>query len=187
MLEGSEEGRLIQMMQLEIDFLALYIYSFGTVLWLYLWHKMVGYKLIQGKKLLYIAFIGPIVNFILNIILACYAKIPDYETELDIYLYVEKNATTIAGLALAISIFVVLKFNQDIQLITKPSTKMFLLLNFWAFLYAVIGCLPLYWMPPVQGALTVLRHIKTVPYTYSLFTLAGAIMIFVYQIKEGNK
>ena len=175
------------MTQLENDYIAYNIYLFGTLLWLYLWHKMVGYKLIQEKKLLYLAFIGPIINFIINTILACYTKIPDYETELDIYLYVEKNATTVAGLALAISIFVVLKLNQDAKLITKPSTKTFLFLNFWAFLYAAAGCLPLYWMPPIKGALTVLRHIKTVPYTYSLFTLVGAIIIFLYQIKEDNK
>lgn len=175
------------MTQLESDFVALFIYLFGMVLWVYLWHKMVGYKLIQEKKLLYIAVIGPIINFLINIILACYTKVPDYETELNVYLYVERNATTIAGLALAISIFVVLKFNQKNQSITSSSTKRFLVLNFWAFLYAVIGCLPFYWMPPIKGALTILRHVKTVPYTYSLFTLAAAIMIFLYQVRETNK
>ena len=172
------------MTQLENDYIALFLYLFGTALWLYLWHLMIGYKLIQEKKMLYISFVGPIVNFLINIVLACYTRIPDYETELNIYLYVERNATTIAGLALAISIFVVLKFGKDTPTFINPSTKIFLFLNFWAFLYAVIGCLPLYWIPPVKGALTVLRHIKTVPYTYSLFTLAGAIIIFLYQIKE---
>lgn len=174
------------MTQLENDYVALFIYLSGMALWFYLWHKMVGYKLTKEKMWLYIAFIGPIINFMTNIILACYTKIPDYETELNIYLYVERNATTIAGLALAISIFVVLKI-KDTQLNTSPSMKTFLFLIFWAFLYAVAGCLPLYWIPPIKGALTVLRHVKTVPYTYSLFTLAGAIIIFLYEIKEDKK
>lgn len=176
------------MTQLESDFSAIFIYGSGLFLWIYLWAKMIGYTFLQEKKLLYIAFLGPIINFLINIVLSFYTKIPTYETELNIYLYVETNATTVAGLSLAIAIFVVLKFNSDTKPVTdNPLSKMFLFLIFWAFLYAIVGCLPLYWIPPVSGGLTILRHIKTVPYTYSLFTLAAAIILFCYQIKSAGK
>lgn len=181
------EAQLI-MTQLESDYLAVLVYGFGVLFWLYLWAKMIGYAVLKEKKLLFIAFAGPIVNFIINIILACYTKILTYDTELNVYLYVERNATTVAGLTLAIAIFVVLRFNANPQSITdSPLTKKFLFLIFWAFLYSVVGCLPLYWVPPVGGALTLLRHIKTVPYTYSLFSLAAAIMIFCYRVKGADE
>ncbi len=176
------------MTQLEVDYSAVVIYGFGILFWLFLWAKMVGYSFLLEKRLLFIVFAGPIVNFIINIILALNTKIPPHDVELDIYLYVEKNATTIAGLTLAIAIFVVLKFNTDSQRITdNPLRKKFLFLIFWSFLYSTIGCLPLYWMPPLDGALTLLRHIKTVPYTYSLFTLAAAIIIFCYRLKSADE
>lgn len=41
-------------------------------------------------------------------------------------------------------------------------------------------------MPPKDYWLTALRHIKTVPYLYSLFILAAAITIFIYET-EFNK
>ncbi len=126
------------MTKLESDYSAIIVYGFGVLFWLYLWAKMIGYAVLKEKKLLFIAFAGPIVNFVINIVLACYTKILAYDAELDVYLYVEKNATTVAGLALAIAIFVVLRFNTTAQSISdSPLTKKFLFLIFWAFHFLV--------------------------------------------------
>lgn len=164
------------------DKAAIIIYSLAIPGWLYLWHALIGYDWLARHRLLYISFIGALFVFAANIALAFFAVTPDYATELKIYAYVEVNAKTVAGFALAIAIFVLLKFDKEAGILERPSSRKFLLLIFWSFLFAVVGCLPLYWMPPVEGWLTVLRHLKTVPFTYSLFILASAIIVFIYDI-----
>lgn len=166
----------------KIDSAAVVIYCLAIPGWLYLWHALVGYDWLVRHRLLLISFIGALFVFAVNIILAFFAGTPDYATELKIYAYVELNAKTVAGFSLAIAIFVLLKFGKEANVLARPASRKFLLLIFWSFLFAVVGCLPLYWMPAVDGWLSVLRHLKTVPYTYSLFILASAIIIFIYEI-----
>ena len=167
----------------EHDYSAMVIYSLAMLGWLYIWHLLVGYDWLAERRLLFISLIGALFVFAANIGLSFVAKTPDYTTELEIYPYVEQNAKTTAGFALAIAIFVLLKFDKETGVLERPSSHKFLSLIFWSFLFAVVGCLPLYWMPPFYGWLTILRHLKTVPFTYSLFILASAIIIFIYEIR----
>ena len=161
------------------DRAAMIIYSIGCLGWFYLWHKLIGPGWLSEKRALYIAYFGAVFVFLVNIILSFYGKTPDYATELAIYPYVEQNAKTIAGLSLAIAIFVFFKYNQEDKILESSSSRKFIFLIFCSFLFSVVGCLPLYWIPPIDGWLTVLRHIKTVPFTYSVFFLAAAIIIFI--------
>jgi hypothetical protein len=85
---------------------------------------------------------------------------------------------------LAIAVFVVIEFKGVGTLLKGPRSRMFLSLLLWSFLLSVVGCLPFYWMPPKEGWLTALRHIKTVPFTYSLFILAAAIILFINELKN---
>lgn len=167
---------------MERDYSAVVIYSLAIPAWLYIWHLLVGYDWLVRRRLLYISLLGALFVFVFNIGFALITKTPDYATELKVYPYVEQNAKTVAGFALAIAIFVLLKFDKEVSMMERPSSRKFLSLIFWSFLFAVVGCLPLYWMPPMAGWLTVLRHLKTVPFTYSLFILASAIIIFIYEI-----
>lgn len=165
---------------LEVDLAAIIIYTVAFFGWFVVWHYLVGYNWLMQRKLLWVSFLGCLLVFGVNIVLGFYAKTPDYKTELMIYPYVEQNAKTVASLALAIAIFVVVRFDKEADILQTPSSRKFLMLIFWAFLFALVGCLPLYWMPPVDGWLTALRHLKTIPFTYSLFILASAIIVFIY-------
>lgn len=167
---------------LKQDYFAVAIYGLAIPAWLYIWHLLVGYDWLAKRRLLYVALLGALFVFMANIFFALFTRAPDYAMELKIYPYVEQNAKTVAGFALAIAIFVLLKFDKEVGIMEKPSSRKFLSLIFWSFLFAVIGCLPLYWMPPIDGWLTALRHLKTVPFTFSLFILASAIIIFIYEI-----
>ncbi len=165
-----------------MDVSALAIYCLALPGWLYVWHLLVGYDWLNRHPLLYISFFGALFVFAMNIVLAFHTETPNYLTELSIYSYVEQDAKTVSGFALAIAIFVLLKFDKEENVMNRPTSRKFLALIFWSFLFAVVGCLPLYWMPPIDGWLTILRHLKTVPYTYSLFILASAIVIFIDEI-----
>jgi hypothetical protein len=125
----------------------------------------------------------------MNILLCFYNKTPDYATELGLYAYVEDNAKTIASLSLAIAIFVFFKYNTEDKGLESMSSRKFIFLVLCSFLFSVLGCLPLYWVPPIDGWLTILRHIKTVPFTYSVFFLAAAIIIFISEAHkiDGDK
>jgi hypothetical protein len=168
----------------EIDGAALVIYCLAIPLWLYVWHLLVGYDWLERHRLLQIAFVGALFVLLANIALAFASKTPNYATELNIYSYVEQNAKTVAGFALAIAIFTLLKFDKQTAVMERSASQKFLSLIFWSFLFAVVGCLPLYWMPPIDGWLTILRHLKTVPFTYSLFILAAAIIIFIREVNK---
>lgn len=165
------------------DYAGIAIYILGIIAWVFLWKGLIGFERLTRNKLLNIAFYGAILVFIVNIVLACFTVSCNYDTELSVYSYVEQNATTISGLGLAIAVFVVIEFKEVGFLLRGNSAKIFLSLLLWSFLLSVIGCLPLYWIPARDGWLTVLRHIKTVPFTYSLFVLASAIIIFISELK----
>ena len=58
---------------------------------------------------------------------------------------------------------------------------------FISFLIIVLGVLPLYWIPQIDGWLTILRNFKTIPYLYSLFILASAIVLYLHILKDQIK
>jgi len=162
--------------------LQLYVYALAIPGWLLLWHYLIGYPWLRRTRLLYLALLGGGLVFAINLVLLAGARAPNYATELNLYAYVEQNAKTIAGFGLAIAVFVLMKFDKDIGVMEQEAARKFLSLIFWSFLLAVLGCLPLYWVPPAEGCLTLLRHIKTIPYTYSLFILASALIIFIAEM-----
>jgi uncharacterized membrane protein len=107
--------------------------------------------------------------------------------EIGIYGFVERNATTVATFTLGIAVFVVLTFEKTESLLDRDESREFLLLVFSSFVLSIVGVLPLYWVPQVFGWLTTLRHLKTVPYTYSLFLLAAAMLIYLHEILGSQK
>ena len=165
----------------QYDFIAVIVYSLGLLLWFVVWHYLVGYSLLRKLKLLYISFLGAPFVFLVNIILAFFSTIPDYSTELELYPYVESNAKTVAILALAIAVFVVLRLASKQFDIAQPRIRLFLWLILWAFLLSALGALPSYWVPADMYWLTALRHIKCVPFFYSLFILGAGIIVFMYE------
>lgn len=163
------------------------IYFIGLFLWIVLWYFLVGFKQLSKNKFLNIPFISAILAFTINIFLALFASLTTYEVELSIYSYVENNARIIAQLALAIVLFVVLAFKRLGGSLADQTKKKFVVLILWSFLFSLLGCLPLYWVPPDPLWLAILRHLKTLPYMYSLFLLSTAIVVFIYELKKSKK
>lgn len=165
-----------------LSFLA---YLLGMIGWLFVWRLYNGYELMNQQKIIHLPFWGAHLTFLANAILVPFSPIPDYTVELKVYEYVEINARTIATLALAIAVFAYFISQSKKTPEQSTNTKIptyFLICIMWGFLFAIIGVLPIYWMPPVYGWLTVLRHIKSVFYFFSLFTVATAIVIFMYEL-----
>ncbi|GAG38743.1 unnamed protein product, partial [marine sediment metagenome] len=160
--------------------LAISIYVAGLLLWFFVWKVLVGYKWLKIERLMYLPFVGGVFAFFVNTILAFYAQIPEYGVEIGIYGFVESNAKTIATFTLGIAVFVVVTFEKTVNILDRDESRQFLQLVFSSFLLSVVGVLPLYWVPQNYGWLTTLRHLKTVPYLYSLFIFAAAMVIYIY-------
>jgi hypothetical protein len=171
----------------EFDVTAVIVYSIGFLVWLIIWHYLVGYSLLNKMKLLYITFFGALFVLATNIVLGFFASVPEHSTELLIYPYVEENAKTVAHFALVISVFVVLSVQRQQISLASIRIKLFLWLVFWSFLLSALGALPLYWVPAEKYWLTTLRHIKTLPFCYSIFLLGSAIILFIYEISYQRK
>ena len=114
-----------------------------------------------------------------NLVLAATGEMQAYEVEIGIYDYVERNSITVGGFSLGIAVFVVFTFDKAISPMERAESRKFLRLVFSAFLLAVIGVLPLYWVSQTAYALTLLKHLKTIPFTWSVFTLAAAMVIYI--------
>ena len=172
---------------MDFQFLAVLIYLVGIVLWLVFWRVLVGFKRTRKNRLLYLPLLGCVLVLLINMGMASIAEVPEYGIEVGIYGFVERNAITVATFTLGIAVFVVLTFDKTASLLDREESREFLLLVFSSFVLSLLGVLPLYWVPQVYGWLTTLRHLKTVPYTYSLFILAAAMVIYLAEILESRR
>lgn len=155
------------------------VYLAGLAGWVLLWHLMLGLGWLRREKLLHIPFWGGVMVLAVNAILAAASQMQVYEVEIGIYGFVETNSITIGGFSLGIAVFVVFTFDKAISPMQREESRKFLQLVFVAFLLAVIGVLPLYWVPQTAYAISLLKHLKTVPFTWAAFTLATALVIYI--------
>jgi hypothetical protein len=155
------------------------IYLGGLLAWVVMWRLTVGYGWLRREPLLHIPFWGGALVLAINVLLAATGEIQPYEVEIGIYGFVETNSITIGGFSLGIAVFVVFTFDKAISPMQREESRKFLQLVFSAFLLAIIGVLPLYWVPQTAYAITLLKHLKTIPFTWSAFTLAAAIVIYI--------
>lgn len=162
-------------------------YVVGLILWFYVWKHTVGYDWLKKEPGLYFTLVGCSLVLVINIALTLIAETPTYEIEIGIYEYVERNGITIAGFSMGIAVFVVLTFKDSLDILKHPESMKFLQLVFFSFLIVILGVLPLYWIPQVDGWLTVLRNLKTIPYLYSVFLLASAIIVYLHILRKDMK
>jgi hypothetical protein len=175
-------------MSMNYVYLAVAIYLIGLAGWFVVWRCLVGGReLFREVPLLYIPFWGAVVVLVVNAFLASLAEIPEYGVEVGIYGFVETNAMAVATFSLGIAIFVVLTFDKFSDILDDEESKQFIILLFSSFLFSVIGVLPLYWVPQIFGWLTTLRHLKTVPYTYSVFIFAAAMIFYIHEVHKTRK
>ncbi len=121
--------------------------------------------------------------FVANIVLGYFAVAHGYDIELQLYPYVESNGKAVAAMSLAIAVFWVFVTKGKLLDEAQARVRIFLWLLLWAFLISVLGTLPLYWVPPGDHCLTVLRHLKSVPLFYSIFLLGSALIVFLYELE----
>jgi len=155
------------------------VYLGGLVAWILMWRLVVGFEWLQKERLLHLPFWGGVLVLGINALLAATGEMQPYAVEIGIYGFVETNSITIGGFSLGIAVFVVFTFDKAISPLQREESRKFLQLVFSAFLLAVIGVLPLYWVPQTAYAITLLKHLKTIPFTWSAFTLAAAIVIYI--------
>jgi hypothetical protein len=167
-------------------FVSAGIYVVGLLLWFLVWRVLIGYDWFKKERMMYVPFLGGIFVFMINIVLTLLAEIPEYGIEIGIYGFVEKNATTVAMFTLGIAVFVVVTFKKKARMLAHDESRKFLQLVFTSFLLSVMGVLPLYWVPQIWGWLTTVRHLKTVPFLYSLFILAAAMVVYLHEIKKDD-
>lgn len=164
----------------EIDrYKMVVIYGIGIFLWIAGWYLFGWSDKFSSDSLFLIPFFLCILIMCLNLLIwMLYPKYKHgYETELRVAEFVDRDASYIV-LAISVVILVVKSISQGDQQ-TIPILRDFYIFQFMALASLIIGVLPLYWIPPDKISwLIILRHIKTVPYSYavSLF-LAGLISI----------
>lgn len=165
------------------------IYWIGVALWLIMWLIILGlFKdtlvIVNPTSPIYSwFFLVPIVSCLFYLVWnaqkwrypRCYE---DYKTEVDIILFVERNASI---LALSISM-VILFTGTGIVGITVPPAFIWYL--FLALTFTICGVLPLYWIPSDRVEdLVRLRNAKTVPFFYAIsFFLAGFVSVILTNI-----
>ena len=155
------------------------IYGIGIILWIAGWYLFGLSDKFSSDSLFLIPFFLCILIMCLNLLIWMFSSKykGNYKTELRVAGFVDRDASYII-LAISVVILVVQSISQGDQQ-TIPILRDFYIFQFLALASLIIGVLPLYWIPSDKISwLIILRHIKTVPYSYavSLF-LAGLISI----------
>ncbi len=168
-------------------YLAVVIYLIGLGGWFVVWRLTVGRReWLKAVPFLHIPYWGAAVVLIVNAGFASLAEIPEYGIEVGVYGFVEANAKSVAVFSLGIAIFVVLTFEKFSHILDQKKSRKFIILLFSSFLWAVLGVLPLYWVPQEFGWLTTLRHLKTIPYTYSVFLFGAAMIFYIHEVRTAR-
>jgi hypothetical protein len=174
---------------------AKHVYICGIIGWLLIcilaislgWAN-VGIELFNIKTLNLLYFLPFIFGFIP---LAWNLKIwwsdkqyTNYETEVEVIEFAERNANYIILAITAVCILAQMITATKISIRAGKSFFELIPIEFiyyqgGAMLCAIIGVLPLIWMPPENDnakSLVWLRHLKTIFYTYSIFLLSAGII-----------
>lgn len=161
----------------------IWIYVGGAVVWLLLWVPMNGYSQLVTIPLLWASFATCFVIFFLNsALLYVHEHLGNIETEVEYIAFVERNASyVVAGVFVTFLITNALIITRSIvglKLDALPTE--FYQFQLVALVFAIVGVLPLYWIPPDrQRWLHVLRHLKTVPLTFAICLFLGGIIILL--------
>lgn len=154
------------------------IYILGCLFWIPLWFLIISIN--EMQPLLWIPFIACFVILTFNTLLWYKnddgEELSNYKKQLSKMQLIEKNA---AHMVTAITGFLLIAAAISEMKIDAIIPKDAIMFASAALIFAVVGVLPKYWVPKNRGYwLVILRHLKTVPYTYaiSLF-LAGLLVL----------
>ena len=158
------------------------IYSLGCGVWFIVWYFLDGYGLMSNTFLLWFPFIACLIILIANMLLWKSIErnedCENYDKELQKIQYVERNAahmvTAITGVLIIAAAISAMKGNT-------PIPKDVIMFESTAFICSVVGVLPKYWIPSKKSHwMVVLRHLKTVPFTYAISLFLSGLLTLLY-------
>jgi len=168
------------------DIIVIFLYSLGLASWLFIWFGTGSVSLLPKNKLLYFPFLLIPVVFILEIIFFLWEPIVGtFQAEEALVVVIERNnhqliTATFGIIVLAATLFAV-KLIRHIE-------REFLFFVALSLICSVGGVLTLYWLPTSNAAAYfVLRHFKTIPYTYSIGFFLTGLIILLQDILEAEK
>ena len=162
----------------ELRRIALLLYLLGCGFWLVVWYFVGGYALMNRIKLLWFPFLSCFAILISNLLLWIVATTyEEFERESNRIEFVERNAahmiTAITG-----SLIIAAAISAMKSQVSLP--KEFIIFQSIAFICTAVGVLPLYWIPSERTHwLVMLRHFKTVPFTYGISLFLGGLLILL--------
>lgn len=129
--------------------------------------------------LLWFPFVSCFVILIANALLWVAApSYENYEVEVPVIQFVERNAAHVVT-AITGSILIAVAISAIKS--QAPIPKEFILFQAAAFICAVVGVLPLYWIPSKKVHwLVILRHLKTVPFSYAIVLFLTGLVILLH-------
>lgn len=153
------------------------IYMIGCGLWPIIWYNCNGFKIMNQIQLLWVPFLSPFVILLSNLFLwRGVVGYKDYMVELTAIEFVERNSSYVSSAIYGVIVMAsaILAVKNTIFL-----PKEFIIFESLAFIFVVVGTFPLYWIPAKKVRwLVLLRHLKTVPFTYSIaFFLSGLLTL----------
>lgn len=154
------------------------IYALGCIFWFATWYFIGGYSIMNNLTVLWFPFVFCIIVLISNALLWAVApSYKSYEEELSVIQFVERHAGVVVT-AITASIFI--GFAISAIKTQAPLPEAFILFQSAAFISAFGGVLPLFWIPSNKVHwLVMLRHIKTVPFSFAISLFLGGLIILL--------
>ena len=166
---------------MNIDLYSVFItsaYSVGIIFWFFVWKYINGFALLKEIKLMYIPLLFIPFVFILEIIFYFYHPVfGDFDAEEHFLKVIEGNNAQLITSTFGMIILAATLLNFKA---IKRLPREFLLFASFALMFSVGGVLVLYWLPIERADLYfLLRHFKTIPYTYSIGFFMGCLLIIL--------
>ena len=164
----------------KVQTLSIIIYILGFIGWFILWWCIGACKFAEENTALWFPFGAASLILLANIVIVIISRpLPQrFQTEVKLIEFVERHAAHLVAGSAGVFIIASTLMNEGDKTVVS---NQFVLLMSTSLITAVVGVLPIYWISSSWG-LTVLRHFKTVPFTYSVCLFLAALLTFVNDI-----
>ena len=166
--------------------IAILFYFIAIIVWFIIWRLSTLFKSTKHNKLLYFPLLlTPIICIIEIISLYMNPYVETFKAEEQLITVIERNNSQLLTAAFGILVLATVFLNMKL---IKSISKEFIKFLSFALICSIGGVLVLYWLPtndPIYYFL--LRHFKTIPYTYSIGFFLGGLLILVHEIPSTIK
>lgn len=153
----------------------------GSIGWLLLWKIPGGYSALSNKLLYFPLVFTPLVLLSQIAFLIWHPYFVDFNTEEALVTVIERNNQQL--ITATFGILVLAATFANFKSITIISREFLLHISF--SLICSVMVLELYWFPTSSiASYFVLRHLKTIPYTYSIGFLLSGVLVLIQEVLE---